>query len=279
MEPPEFYRAQKGTQEAAAILARRQWRTLGSVDEWSRIASRLVLIVSSAQTGVARRADDYVQAQTGVSADATVVASRFAGVASDGRPIESLLYSPVAHARSLYGSGLTDAQVMDSSLAVLDRIVRTQIADAGRLATQVAITARPRVGWYRYVTPPCCQRCAVLAGKWFKWNQGFRRHPRCDCVHRPAIEGSPPDMTDVIDPSQIHDLTAAQREAVAAGSDLNRVINAYRAAFRSSDRLAMATTTELARNGRVRLTPDGIFSRSKSRDEALDMLRAHGYLR
>src|SRR5690348_18342012 len=36
------------------------------------------------------------------------------------------------------------------------------------------------------LNPPSCQRCAILAGRWYRWSQGFLRHPRCDCVNLPA---------------------------------------------------------------------------------------------
>src|SRR5690606_16892226 len=73
--------------------------------------------------------------------------------------------------------------------ATLDMIVRTQVADAGRVADGVALAARRRAGGYvRMVVGATCDRCIILAGRWYRWNQGFQRHPRCDCIHIPARE-------------------------------------------------------------------------------------------
>ncbi|MBK6887020.1 MAG: hypothetical protein IPH03_11745 [Tetrasphaera sp.] len=44
-------------------------------------------------------------------------------------------------------------------------------------------------GYIRVLSPPSCDRCSVLGGKWFKWNTGFARHPGCDCKHVPAGRG------------------------------------------------------------------------------------------
>ena len=285
MEPSEVYAAQARTGEATMILARRQWRKMGTLDDWPSIASRLALLVTAGQVGAASRAEAYVSSSVDIAGDGRVNPNRFGGVASDGRPLDSLLYSSVAHARTLYGTGAKDAEVMAAGEAWLGMLVQTQVADAGRGATQVAIAARPRVGYVRFVSPPCCQRCAVLAGKFFKWNTGFRRHPRCDCIHRPTAEGSAADgRTDSITPDQIKDLTIAQRKAITDGADLNRAINSHRAGTRSG----MFTTEGMGRRGFVRdglaegqrrMTPEAIYrTAGDDRDAAVALLRTHGYL-
>lgn len=310
MDPSEFYAAQVRTAEATAILARRQWRTMRTLDDWPSIVSRLTLAVTAGQVGVASRADSYVSGVVDVEPVAAVNPRAFGGVASDGRQLDTLLFSSVVHARSLYGSGAKDAEIMAAGQEWLDMLVRTQVADAGRGATQVAIAARPRCGWYRFVSPPCCQRCAVLAGKWFKWNQGFDRHPRCDCVHRPATQDTPPDETDSPSPDQIKDLTKAQRQAIADGADMNQVINSHRVGSRSADRMTttegttrrgwssyvtraldrragvstVETVTRASRGTRnvtrtkARLTPDAIYRLSSSQAEAQALLVKNGYM-
>ena len=267
------------------LLARRQWRKMGSLGDWGLIVSRLTLMVTAGQVGAAARAEEYVASSVDVAADGRINPKSFGGVASDGRPLDSLLYSSVTHARSLYGSGAKDAEIMRAGEAWLGMLVQTQVADAGRGATQVAIAARPRVGYVRFVSPPCCQRCAVLAGKFFKWNTGFQRHPRCDCIHRPTAEGSAADgRTDSITPDQIKDLTIAQRKAITDGADLNRVINSHRAGTRSG----MFTSEGMGRRGftrgglaegQRRMTPEAIYKTAGGdRAAAVALLRTHGYL-
>lgn len=148
-----------------------------TLDDWVRVSSRITLLTQAAQVGAVKLAGEYLSDVAGDGPE--LQPARFGGAASDGRPLDSLLYSAVVHGRGLYGSGRTDQQVMEASQTWLTMLVRTQVADAGRSAVSVGITARPRLGYLRMVSPPCCQRCAVLAGKWFRWNQGFQRHPRC----------------------------------------------------------------------------------------------------
>ena len=275
MEPSDAHRRLVAQADAAARLAVIRWARLASVEEWQTAMPGLVGLaavgrVNGAAAG-ASFAADLLGSQVGVTP------TTWGASASDGRPMAGLLYSAVARGRSLYGSGLSDAQIVEKSGGWLATLVRGQVMDAGRSASVVVTAATHGAGWIRYVSPPCCQRCAVLAGKWFRWNEGFQRHPGCDCTHVPARGEVPDGYTPTIDDDQIRDLTEAQKVALAEGADRNRVLNAYRGTNNTAERLQMATTTELGQ-GRVRLTPEGIIARAKGRDEAVRMLREHGYL-
>lgn len=244
---------------------------------WEQIQGRLTLIVGSAQLGAAKAGAAYVP--NALDFDPEVLGevnpSRFAGIASDGRPLGSLLYSSVVKVRKHLGAG----EGMQESLAAggkwLAGLVRTQVADAGRGATGVAIAARPRVGYVRFVSPPACKDCAVLAGRWYRWSAGFQRHHRCDCRHLPAGEGDMPEgyRADIA-PDQIHDLTQGERSALGEGADLSRVVNSQRGA--AKDR--MTTTAGPGPSRGARLTPDGIYAQASSREQAVDLLQRHGYL-
>jgi hypothetical protein len=295
MSPPdvviEHYQAQRRQAESLAILLRRLWRRV-SIDDldgsWAAVASRAALVVASAQLGAARAGAEYVPlalaaAGLEVNPEGAVQPRRFAGVASDGRGLEQLLYSGVIRVKQGLAGGAQPADAVASGRKWLEAIGRTQVADASRAAAGVAITARPRVGYTRMVNPPCCQRCAVLAGRFFRWNQGFLRHPGCDCRHTPTTEQAAPDLVSEVDPGQIRDLTGAQRNAIADGADMNQVINAHRKGARSSD--GMTTTEGTTRRGlagqrgsRQRLTPDAIYRTSATREEAIGRLRTNGYL-
>lgn len=315
MLPAELHAAQVKQGTATALLARREWRKIASVDEFDRIAARLSLIVSAGQLGAARMAASSTVETIGEGVG-SVDPAAFAGVASDGRPLGSLLYSPVVHARSLYGSGMTDAEVMESAGKRLGMIVQTQVADAWRGAAGVAIASTRQAGYVRVVSPPCCQRCAVLAGKVYKWNRGFDRHPRCDCVHYPTgVGGWDQGYTDFIGPEDIKDLTAAQRKAIDDGADMNQVINSHRAGARSADKMTtsegttrrgwnsyvkrkiaeqrgevLATTAEnvgrrgyvknyVVRRTRPRITPEAIYKfAGDDREMAVRLLAKNGYI-
>lgn len=289
----DHYEAQQRLTVATLALTRREWARMGEDFDasWREVGPRLLLLTASAQVGAARSGAAYVPAsleQVGAAAEpvGTVVPEAFAGIASDGRPLDSLLYGAVTTAKDA-----RTAQSTEAALAAggkwLDMAVHTMVADAARSAASVAIAARPKTGWIRMVNPPCCQRCAVLAGKHFKWNQGFQRHPRCDCRHIPYAESDPFDPGINIGPEDVKDLTRVQRQAIADGADMNQVINSRRG--RSKD--GMTTTEGATRRGVAgkalgagrgqrakRLTPEGIYRTSASREEAIELLRQNGYL-
>ena len=169
----ELHAAGQERSARTLILARREWDAAGEPGDvdMERIARVLAAsMVGAAQDGAASVGADLIESGFDVAPDGMVVPAAFGLAASDGRPLLSLIGRAVTIARD-YG--------MSTGRVSLDRIVHTQVQDAARAASSVAVAARPRVGWVRFVKPPCCQDCAVLAGKWFRWNQGFKRHPNC----------------------------------------------------------------------------------------------------
>jgi hypothetical protein len=273
------------TQQRRSLLAirevRKEWSTIGAGFDWSTVGPRIVGIVSLAQLGSARAAAEYVpsvleQQRIDVTPDADLNPRGFAGLASslDGAAygsLDSLLYGAVVHART---EGATFAERLSAGSRFLDMAVQTQVADAGRLATSAAVTARPRIGYVRMVNPPCCQRCAVLAGRVYRHSTSFKRHPGCDCTMLPTTVTNPDAPGIKIGPDDVKDLTQAQRQAIADGADFNRVINSHRAGARSKDLM----TTSAFKGRARRLTPEGIYKVSATREEALKRLRDNGYL-
>jgi hypothetical protein len=303
------YESQLRQAEATVVLARRQWRRMSLIDldrSWARIVQRLSLTVASGMLGAARAGAAYVPEALDEGSAGEVDPAAFARTASDGRPLDSLLFASVVRVKTDLAAGRAPLEALGEGGAWLETLVRTQVADAARGAAGVAITKTPRTGFVRLVTPPCCQRCSVLAGKFFKWNTGFQRHPKCDCRHVPVSEsGQHRGLVDAIEPGQVRDLTRAQRQAIADGADLNQVVNAKR---RGS---GMTTTEGTTRRGyasyvrrevarqrglveretvsrgsarrnatRVgnRLTPDAIYRVSATREEAVRLLALNGYI-
>ncbi|MGH8881331.1 MAG: hypothetical protein ACRD0P_28950 [Stackebrandtia sp.] len=271
-----------------------------------------MLTLSAAQLAAARRGDAYVAAalasQGATSPAAGVVAaSALAGIASDGRPLVSLLLQPAIRAVAAIGHGAPVRESMTAGRFALDMIVRTQLADAGRVAEGVAVTANEDVtGYVRLLVPPSCSRCIILAGRVYEWNAGFERHPKCNCRHIPANEDVAGDLrTDPkayfnsLDPAeQARIFTNDGAQAIRDGADMNRVVNARRgmetaarAAGGRGGRLIrrnvfgrdLFTTTEAVTkrgvNRQIRLMPESIYELAAgNRGEALRLLRAHGYI-
>lgn len=278
----EYHRAQQRLILATLDLVRGEWaRMRDDLDaSWASVGPRVVTLVSAAQVGGSRLADAYVPAtlaETGrsVDPDAPLNPRAMIGAQSiDGLTygsLDALLYGAVVKART------APAETFKERLAAggqrLERLVHTQVSDAGKQATAVALGSRRGVGYIRAVNPPCCKDCAVLAGKFYRTNQGFARHPGCDCVHIPTTVVNPGAFGQSVDPSQITNLTDAERQALDEGADLGRVVNANRG--RSEDHM---TTSELRPKGGQRLTPEGIYRVSATREEAIRRLRDNGYL-
>lgn len=127
------------------------------------------------------------------------------------------------------GQPLLRLIVDDRELWQLEAATLTAVQDAARMGAQLAIAATPGAGWTRMVNPPCCKRCAVQSGKFFRFNDGFKRHPRCDCRHIPTtqalareVEANPERLLDL---GHIADLTVAEKHALAAGADFSAVVN------------------------------------------------------
>lgn len=174
----------------------------------------------------------------------------------------------------------------DAPIESLGRLVWTLIADAGRDAQAVATVATPTLeGHVRYVNLPACARCVILAGQFYKWSDGFLRHPQCDCVMVPTSE-TPPDGF-VSDPMEafrrggIRGLSKADTEAILAGADIGRVVNVRRksAGLSKAGRVLTRTTAGSRRRAGVEsLTPEGVFELASDRADALELLRRYGYI-
>ena len=184
-----------------------------------------------------------------------------------------------------------DNVVAMASVALnLERLVESLIQDAGRAAESVATAARPNIRHVRFLSPPSCGRCAVLAGRVYRYSDGFQRHPNCDCTMIPTTVAA----AEVQDPVELFEqglivntridkktgerittpgLSKADAQAIRDGADFNKVVNTRlaKAGLKESGRV-------LVRRGR--LTPEGIYQQAgDNRDMALDLLKANGYLR
>lgn len=155
------------------------------------------------------------------------------------------------------------------------RLVGSLVQDVGRAAQSVAVTTRPRIGHVRLLSPPSCSRCAVLAGRVYRYSTGFLRHPGCDCVMIPTTLANPglvQDPVDLMERGLVTGLSKADQQAIRDGADFGRVVNvrSSRAGMSESGRV-------LARRGRP--TPEAIYRANPSREEALAALQRAGYLR
>lgn len=149
--PPQSSEDHYERQRRLAAIAAREARNSGN-------NARLGRMLGVLQYAAAAEADTYLNTFDPEPAGA-VRPRAFTGIAGDGRPLLTLLQQA-------------------ESRALLQVMAATAVQDAGRAAVSAGLTARRTLtGYVRVLTSPSCSRCAVLAGKWFKWNQGFQRHP------------------------------------------------------------------------------------------------------
>lgn len=236
----------------------------------------------------------------------TVTAALSAMLAEQGTPVppEATLI-PLAFTASPEAVGGMADQI--KAEWQLDRLVMSLVLDAARGAESVSIVSRPRVGYVRYLSPPSCSRCAILAGRFYRWSSGFRRHPNCDCTHLPTTDPRSEFIQnphDLVNKGLVTGLSKADRRALADGADLNQLVNAKNGSIRrvnfgpgrtvsitdagmTARGLAGKRIGDLRKvagsryrvSGGMRLTPDSIYRVADGdRDVAMRLLESNGYL-
>jgi hypothetical protein len=307
-----WYRRQAALSLQTSRRVEALWRQVDPdriTESWVELLPQAVTITTAGQVATSTQATEYVSAQVrqqGVEPqpEGKVNPLAFAGAAADGRPLESLLVLPAIAAKLRIARGLAPKDALLSGLGSLISMTSTEVADAGKQATQVALTADTTVkGYTRVVNLPACSRCLVLAGKTYKWNSGFQRHPGCDCTHRPftstqdAIEQGPKAMFERMSAAE-QDKTfgKASAQAVRDGADISQVVNAKRGMTLPGQgyggragRVTTEGTTKRGVYGRQRranggraerLSVDAIYWQANgNRDEAIKLLRKYAYLR
>jgi hypothetical protein len=306
-----WYRRQAALSLQTSRKVEALWRQVDPdriTESWLELLPQAVTITTAGQVATSTQATEYVSAQVrqqGVEPqpEGKVNPLAFAGAAADGRPLESLLVLPAIAAKLRIARGLAPKDALLSGLGSLISMTSTEVADAGKQATQVALTADTTVkGYTRVVTLPACSRCLVLAGRTYKWNSGFQRHPGCDCTHRPyttledAIEQGPNALFERMGAAE-QDKTfgKASAQAVRDGADIGQVVNAKRGMTLPGQgyggRAGRTTTEGTSRRGAYgyrkrgapkrpdRLSVDAIYWQAQgNRDEAIRMLRQYAYI-
>lgn len=295
----KHYEAMQRLQALVVLAGAQLWSEVSLTDlsgSWAAQVPLLVPVLSGVQVKAAAAGASYGAAT--LAEQGLYEAPRhfvnpvgFSGFASDGRSLEGALYSAVPYVKNLIGGGMAPAQALKSGGKFLTTITRTQVADAGRGAAGVDIATRPNVGYVRLLNPPSCSRCSILAGRFYKWNAGFRRHPKCDCTHAATTavkaletEGlihDPYEYFQSLSPEeQDKHYTKSGAQAIRDGSDIFQVVNSRRGT-KPGGLITSEGTTKRGNYGKgraPRLTPEGIYAQNLSRTDTLKLLETNGYL-
>lgn len=261
----DHYREQQRLTVTTLAATRRAWSAMGDDFDasWRRVGGRLLTVAEAAQLASVQQGVDYlprVLAETNQADDPVgeVRVGTLVGESADGRTLEGLLYGAVTESKRAVAGSAAPSEALARGGRWLEMAVASMVADAARDAVGLGIAARPQIGGYvRMLNLPSCSRCAVLAGKWFRYNAGFPRHPRCDCRHIPSSEDRAGDFrTDprkAVESGQVRGLSAADRRAIEDGADVAQVINAQRGmrTVRMAQRDLKVTLEGTTRRGRA----------------------------
>lgn len=335
------YQRLQRLQAVVLLSVRRAWRRMEPGGNWAEqyrddVGPKLVALIVAAQIAATREADNYVAEVLNEldfgppTRPGILVPDGIAGWAGDGRQVSTLLEGAVVRAGQSYNaartaspeavlSRVTPPDAAEQALAEAEQwvemVAQTIIADSARAAEAAAIAPREWVeGYVRMLNPPSCSRCAILAGRFYLWNEGFERHPRCDCVHIPAPESDYNDLRvnpdryfrSLSPADQDKFFTNAGAEAIRDGADISQVVNARRGMNTAQQnprgwipkgrlvreevygRGVFITTEGVTKRGLgrkamgpgrpVRLMPESIYELAADRAEAIRLLKLYGFI-
>ena len=302
------YRRMQRLQRTAVIRGRRAWSQIDPDNlstSWAAMLPRLVVGIADVQLDAASEGSAYSSsalAEQGIyeMPSAFVDPLAFVGVADDGRDLAQPLYSPVIATKQMLAGGASIGQALATGRKSLDRLTHSLIADTGRAAASVDVATRTAIGYTRMLNPPSCDRCVVLAGRFYRWNAGFDRHPRCDCIHVPtksvkAMQGEglvadPYEYFQSLAPEeQARIFGKSEARAIRDGADIFQVTNARRGMSKvgttpaTQARFTTEGTTRRGNFGRTtgrgyRRSVDEIYRTAGTRTRALRMLEEDGYI-
>lgn len=299
----DFYRHQQQIAAVTVGSVLKLWRRMGLDFDasWDAIRLDMLDVVHVGRAAAASSAVQYTPAMLAETSQVAPAAgqlntSRFLTTAPDGRAMSSLLAEAPVKAKIAVSRGLSGVAALETGGVWLSSALLTVMADTRRAVVGADIVQRPAIaGYTRMLNPPSCPRCVILAGKWFRWNSGFLRHPNCDCIHVPSTSLSFAKQSGYFDdpyeyfrslsredqdrlfrPNGLTADRAAQigrsnARAIRDGGDIFRVENV---------RLrGLATAKGNIRYGAPsRMTVDDIYKVAGTRTNAIRLLEREGYI-
>lgn len=286
------YARQAAIAASAAATVRRMFET--------RRPFREILAAVSSYQFAAASAGSQAIAEAANATRAAVIPQVFAGVSSHGFPVSEPIIATIDRFSPAPAEALPEAWWSDALdfMADVERLIESEVRDAGRSASQAEIVATP--DWQNYVrvlVPPSCKRCTVLAGRIYRDLKAFSRHPpTCDCqmwpvqdweeAHDAGLVSSP---MEAFEKGQIRDLTEAETKAIQDGADITKVINSSRGIYTANvfGHRAKATTESTTKRAAwrranpsrlIRLRPEAIYDLADDHADALRLLRLYGYM-
>jgi hypothetical protein len=318
---------QRSTQRiaaATAVSAYTYWQMVDANNldaSWAIAAPSVNALVGQGQVAVAAETDGYMSRLASAqhledSPRGNIDPEGFRDYGAGGLPVALTTANAIGYTKTLIGRGYDPAQALRSGGKRLSNLITTSVADQSRQAVSAAMATRDRdlfegpQGYYtpghyvRMVSAGACGRCIILAGKVYRHQADFLRHPGCLCTSVPIQEYRNDDVR--VDPRAMFDsmseeeqdrsFGAANAQAIRDGADMNRVVNATSSVSARSDGHATYVTesgqkaTWAGTSGRdtywgsshgktePRLTPEAINKTGNTAGERIALLKYYGYI-
>lgn len=215
----------------------------------------------------------------------------FAGVNPVGGNLERQLLEPAYRVERAIRAGAPATKALSAAENLMFWMLVNTLQNTSRAAAGIDIALRDSVGYVRVVHASACNRCLILAGKFYRWNQGFLRHPNCRCEHEATSKSRSKGLLD--DPYEAFNrLSRAEQdarfgkagaEAIREGADIFQVVNARRGMTKTkmftTDGTMRGHARGLLKPHQRRLTPEAIYKQARgNRVVARELLAEHGYL-
>lgn len=256
---------------------------------WALVAPTVIGLVLEAQDQLAKAAQAFVPAAmeaTGQAVAATTaepVPTALVGFAGTGFTVaESLQWAPV-RAKQAVEAGGTPRQAARVAGDWLSLAATTILSDTMRSASSISMAIHGADGYVRMVNGGACGRCVVLAGRWYRANADFNRHPRCKCGAIPARENLAGDwQTDprayfnsLTDEQQIKLMGGIENaRAVRDGADMGQIVNAYRKTSGMKFAQVSPIKRVLRRDGTIdKFTTEGTTRRARAAQQQAGLRR------
>lgn len=234
------YKSQQQLKSRVAKAVDREWARMGPDFDlsWMSVGPRVAQVITQAKMVAAVGAVEYAVAEgveVGMPVELTgqVNVAAFTTASLAGVPVDMVTRGAVIQSKAGVTAGLATVDALRQGGTWLRRLAMNEVTASSSAALSTTIAASPRTtGFVRMLNPPSCRDCVILAGKWFRWNEGFDRHPNCDCVHVPARESMNEYRTDPY--AYFDSLTKAEQDklfgatdaqAIRDGADIYRVVN------------------------------------------------------
>jgi hypothetical protein len=285
-----YYLEQQSISVTTALATKSIWQQMTDDFDrsWRSVGPALLETVELGRAAAVTRSLGYTAAvldETSQQAPAAGALNpgRFLESAPNGQPMAAVLSGSIVQAKVAVRDGAQPAAALAQAERWLTGVVLTTMADTGRSVVGADITQRPTItGYVRMLNAPSCSRCIILAGKFFRWNEVFQRHPRCDCKHIPAQDAEwakaegfisdPYEAFKALSPSEQERVFGRiEARAIRDGADIYRIENTkLRGLGTAKSREKYGTPTKL--------TIDDIYRTAGNRRNAIAAMEREGYI-